>query len=73
MNNKGVDFSILQKFNVGGATGIRFDAQLTFTTYNNEITELSEGIEYYDTRGSRIITWIRNQKGMKCHLSLVIK
>ena len=63
MSNKGFDLSILQKFNVGGSNGIRFDAQLTFTTYNNEISELSEGIEFYDTRGSRIGNWIRNQKG----------
>jgi hypothetical protein len=63
MTNKGFDLSVLQKFNVGGRDGVRFDAQLTFTTYNNEISELSEGIEFYDTRGSRIGNWIRNQAG----------
>jgi len=63
MSNKGIDFSILQKFMLGGTKGIKFDAQFTFTTYNNEITNLASGIDYYDTRGSRIGNWIRNQKG----------
>jgi len=63
MTNKGIDFSVIQKLNLGGSNGIKLDAQLTFTTYNNEITELAEGIEYYDTRGSRIGNWIRNQAG----------
>lgn len=63
MMNKGVDLSILQKFNLGGKNGVKVDAQLTFTSYNNEITELAPGIDYYDTRGSRIGNWIRNQKG----------
>jgi len=63
MTNKGIDFSVLQKLNLGGSNGVKLDAQLTFTTYNNEIVELAKGIEYYDTRGSRIGTWIRNQKG----------
>jgi len=63
MKNTGIDLSIIQKANLGGKNGVKLDAQLTFTTYNNEITALAEGIDYYDTRGSRIGNWIRNQKG----------
>jgi TonB-linked SusC/RagA family outer membrane protein len=63
MTNKGFDLSVLQKLTLGGRNGVKLDAQLTFTTYNNEIVELAKGIEYYDTRGSRIGTWIRNQAG----------
>ncbi len=65
MNNTGIDFSILQKFNLGGKNGVRVDAQLTFTSYNNKITDIAERIDYYDTRGSRIGNWIRNQKGQE--------
>ena len=63
MKNNGIDFSVLQKFNLGGKNGVRIDAQLTFTTYNNEITGLAEGLDFYDTRGSRIGNWVRNQIG----------
>ena len=63
MKNNGIDFSVLQKFNLGGKNGVRVDAQLTFTTYNNEITGLAEGLDFYDTRGSRIGNWVRNQIG----------
>lgn len=63
MKNNGIDISITQKGNIGGKNGIKFDAQLTFTTYNNEITSLAEGLDFYDTRGSRIGNWVRNQVG----------
>ena len=63
MKNNGIDFSVLQKMNFGGKDGVKVDAQLTFTTYNNKITKLAEGIDYYDTRGSRIGNWVRNQVG----------
>jgi len=63
MKNSGIDFSILQKLNLGGRNGVKLDAQLTFTTYNNKITGLAEGLDFYDTRGSRIGNWVRNQIG----------
>ncbi len=63
MSNKGIDLSITQRGNFGGATGVKFDAQFTFTTYNNEITSLAEGLDFYDTRGSRIGNWVRNEIG----------
>ena len=44
--------------NLGGKNGVKLDAQLTFTTYNNEIAELARAFEFYDTRGSRIGNWI---------------
>ncbi len=63
MTNKGFDLSVIQKLNLGGKDGVKLDAQLTLTTYNNEIVELSKGRTFYDTRGSRIGNWIRNQAG----------
>ena len=63
MKNTGVDLLITQRGNFGGRNGVKFDATLSFTTYKNRITELSEGIDYYDTRGSRIGNWVRNSVG----------
>jgi TonB-linked SusC/RagA family outer membrane protein len=63
MKNTGVDLLITQRGNFGGRNGVKFDVTLAFTTYKNEITGLSEGIDYYDTRGSRIGNWIRNSVG----------
>jgi len=63
MKNTGVDLLITQRGNIGGRSGIKFDATLTFTTYKNRITKLAEGLDFYDTRGSRIGNWIRNEIG----------
>jgi TonB-linked SusC/RagA family outer membrane protein len=63
MKNNGIDLSITHRGSFGGRDGVKFDAQLTLTSYNNEITKLAEGLDFYDTRGSRIGNWIRNQIG----------
>ncbi len=64
MQNKGIDLLITQRGNVGsGKNGVKFDASLAFTSYNNKITGMAEGLDFYDTRGSRIGNWIRNQVG----------
>jgi TonB-dependent starch-binding outer membrane protein SusC len=63
MINKGVDLLITHRGDFGGKNGVQFDATLAFTTYKNRITELAEGLDFYDTRGSRIGNWIRNQIG----------
>lgn len=63
MKNTGVDILLSHKGAVGGSNGLKFDATLAFTTYKNEIMELAEGLDFYDTRGSRIGNWIRNQVG----------
>jgi hypothetical protein len=63
MKNTGVDVYITQKGSLFGKEGVKFDATLSFTTYKNRITQLAEGTDFYDVRGSRIGTWIRNQVG----------
>jgi len=63
MKNTGIDLLITQRGKFGGKDGVNFDATLALTTYKNEIASLAEGIDFYDTRGSRIGNWIRNQKG----------
>lgn len=63
MKNTGVDVLITQRGKVGGRNGITFDATVAFTTYKNEITSLRPGLDFYDTRGSRIGNWIRNSVG----------
>ena len=41
--------------------------------YKNEITELAEGIDFFETRGSRIGNFVRNASDSQSLLSLVIK
>lgn len=48
MKNTGIDVGITQRGNIGGKSGVRFDATLTFTTYKNEITGLAEGVDFFD-------------------------
>jgi len=49
MTNKGVDLSISQRGQFGGSKGIRFDATLTFTTYKNRITKITDGVSFFDS------------------------
>jgi TonB-linked SusC/RagA family outer membrane protein len=49
MTNKGVDLSIMQRGQFGGAKGLKFDATLTFTTYKNKITRITDGISFFDS------------------------
>lgn len=48
MKNTGLDLSIFQKGKFGGRNGVGFDATLTFTTYKNEITQIAEGVKFFD-------------------------
>ncbi len=63
MKNTGIDLLITQRSIFGGTNGVKFDATLTFTTYKNQITSLAEGFDFFETRGSRIGSFIRNQIG----------
>jgi len=49
MTNKGIDLSISQRGQFGGSKGIRFDATLTFTTYKNRITKITDGVSFFDS------------------------
>jgi len=67
MKNNGIDLLITQRGNIGGRTGVRYDATVTFTTYKNEITKLSEGVNFFDVdagEGGRIGgVFVRNAVG----------
>jgi len=64
MENHGIDVLITQR---GTLKGIKFDLTGTFTTYKNEITKLSEGVDFFDTdagEGGRIGgVFVRNAVG----------
>ena len=63
MKNTGIDLMITQRAMIGGKNGVNFNGTFTFTTYKNEITQLAEGIDFFDTRGSRIGNFVRNSIG----------
>ena len=67
MKNTGIDLMITQRGNIGGRTGVRYDASLTFTTYTNEVTKLAEGVDFFDFdtgEGGRIGgVFVRNAVG----------
>ncbi len=46
MLNTGVDLQIIKRGNFG--KNWRYEANLTLTTYKNEITKLAEGVDYFD-------------------------
>jgi hypothetical protein len=48
MKNTGVDLLLTHRTNIGGQNGVKLDGTLTFTTYNNEVTKLSEGVDFFD-------------------------
>jgi TonB-linked SusC/RagA family outer membrane protein len=69
MKNTGIDLGITQRGNIGGANGVKFDATLTFTSYKNSITNISDTtLKFYDVQASteqnRIGGYfVRNQVG----------
>jgi TonB-linked SusC/RagA family outer membrane protein len=63
MKNTGIDLLITQRNLLGNKSKFNIDGTFTFTTYTNEITKIAEGLDFYDTRSSRIGNWIRNQRG----------
>jgi TonB-linked SusC/RagA family outer membrane protein len=60
MSNSGIDmeFSYKDKF---GELG--FDGSIVLTTYNNNIDKIAEGIDFFDSGGSRIGSFARNEVG----------
>lgn len=63
IKNSGLDLMVTQRGMIGGKNGVKMDGTLTFTTYSNKIQSLAPGIDFYDTRGSRIGNWVRNAAG----------
>ncbi len=60
MKNTGIDLQLIyrNRWNDFG-----FEGNFTFTTYNNEIIKLSEGVDFFDQGGSRIGSFTRNEVG----------
>jgi TonB-linked SusC/RagA family outer membrane protein len=52
MKNTGLDLLINQRMNIGGNNGVKLDATLTFTTYQNEITKIADGVDFFDAVGA---------------------
>jgi TonB-linked SusC/RagA family outer membrane protein len=48
MKNTGIDISASQIGRIGGANGLQFNATLTFTSYRNKITNIANGVPYFD-------------------------
>lgn len=51
MKNTGLDLLITQRANIGGAKGVKLDATFTLTTYNNKITKIADGVDFFDEVG----------------------
>ena len=60
MKNTGIDLSLIYKQQW---TDFRFQANLQFSQYKNEIVKIAEGYEFFDAGGSRIGAFNRNQVG----------
>jgi TonB-linked SusC/RagA family outer membrane protein len=61
MKNTGIDLQVIYRQNF--TNDFRFEGNLTFTTYKNEITELGAGVPFFDSGGSRIGPFNRNEVG----------
>ena len=60
MKNTGIDLQLIYHQNWGDFS---FEANATFTTYKNEIVKIADGYPYFDSGGSRIGSFNRNQTG----------
>jgi len=60
MKNTGFDIELGYRDNFGD---LGFNGNLTLTTYNNEITKIAEYVKYFDSGGSRIGGFHRNEVG----------
>ncbi|WP_268225769.1 SusC/RagA family TonB-linked outer membrane protein [Sinomicrobium oceani] len=63
MTNGGIDVDLSTYFRL--TEDLRLNTSVTFTTYNNEIKKISEGIQYFDLEGRRFngSSIIRNAVG----------
>ena len=60
MRNSGIDLQLIYRDQWGD---FGFEGNATFTSYNNEITKIADGIDFWDAGGSRIGSFSRNQVG----------
>lgn len=61
MKNSGIDLQIGYKHRFNGDLAI--DGMLTFTSYKNEIKKVADGIDFFQSGGSRIGSFNRNAVG----------
>jgi TonB-dependent starch-binding outer membrane protein SusC len=61
MKNSGLDLQVDYRTKI--TNDLSLDATLTFTTYKNEIVRYAEGIDFFDSGGSRIGPFNRNEVG----------
>jgi len=61
MKNTGVDLQLIYRQTFDNS--LKFESNLTFTTYDNEIVEVAPGVPYFDAGGSRIGSFNRNEVG----------
>jgi len=61
MRNTGIDAQVIYRNQF--ARDLNFEANLTFTTYTNEIVALADGVDFFDFGDSRIGAFNRNQVG----------
>jgi TonB-linked SusC/RagA family outer membrane protein len=61
MKNTGIDLQVIYRQNF--SPDLKFEGNLTFTSYNNEIVKVADGIDYFSSGGSRIGGFNRNEEG----------
>ena len=61
MKNSGIDVQLTYKQNF--SPDLSFEGNLIFTTYNNEIVKVADGVDYFGIGGSRIGGFTRNEVG----------
>ncbi len=60
MSNTGLDMELSYRDKWGD---LGFDGNLAFTTYKNNIDKIAEGVNFFDSGGSRIGAFARNMEG----------
>ncbi len=60
MSNTGIDLELSYRNDFGD---LGFDGSVVMTTYRNNIDEIAEGIKFFDSGGSRIGSYSRNEVG----------
>jgi TonB-dependent starch-binding outer membrane protein SusC len=61
MKNTGIDLQLIYRQSFDNS--LKFESNVTFTTYNNSIEAISDKVPYFDWGGSRIGAFNRNEPG----------
>lgn len=67
MKNTGLDLLLTHRTNIGGLNGVKLDGTLAFTTYKNKITDIAEGVDFFDYNSGELGriggVFVRNEVG----------